>query len=273
MGHKDSEVYERRNPFENEEILKKLAHITDIAIKAGIPVEQIVHVGGIAPMIHTCIATGSARYAINWRGTRDLDFALTINNGPQRLADALEGAGVQVTNRRPSKSIPHKHAVEIELTTGKGLFPSGRILEIDVYGGDSKGRARINDRIAHPYPGKFIRDQAITHTCWGHQFTVPSLIDTLTLKMDVAKETDRPKDTIDISSLIFSAEQSGVAPGDLIKALTEAYSTHGIPHPTWTLQVAPTLRAIIDKTPNLRRFDFAPVASRGYISKIAESIK
>ncbi len=265
--------YERRGAFENEEILQNLTRITEIAQRSGIPNEQIVHVGGIAPMLHTCIATGQTRYAIKWRGTQDLDICLTVSNGPQRLADALGGSGIHVTNRRPSRSIAHKHAVEIELGTAKGLFRSGRSLEIDVYGGDAHGNARINDRVLHPYPGKFITERIITHPCWGHDLTIPNLLDTLILKMDVAKETDRSKDTIDISALLFSAEKTGLQPKELTVKLKSVYSTLGIAWPTWSRQVIPTLTRVCGEREKLVKLDFAPVASREYLEEVISLLR
>lgn len=266
--------FERKYPLQCEDVIRSVNTITEIATRAGIPVEQILHIGGIPVMLHACTSSRSSRYVINWRGTADIDIATTIIGGVQRLADALSDAGIEVLSRRPSRSIRNKYALEIGLDTAKGYFPSDRKLEIDVYSGDAKGIATLNQRHIQPYPGTVVLHTAETHHCWGHEFTVPHAIDALILKTDVLKDTIRKKDIVDVSSLFFSCENYGLLPGQVANELKLAHSaaTTKIPLPFWYSRLAPELIKVCQNQ-DLRKYDFIPVASHEYLKELVNFLK
>lgn len=260
--------------LESYEVLREVRDITEAGVSTGISPQHIVHIGGIAVVVHTCRASGQASYSINWRGTEDVDIAVTTQNGPERLSGALQARGVVVHHQGKSWSIEDKYSVETNRSSVKGAFRFDRKLEIDLYGPDNKGQVKINDRKIYGYPDVFILDQVEfgNSNCTG-ELTVPSLADTLILKLDIlANQTIRPKDLVDISSLLYSAEQYGQSAEAVVARVKCAYPARYILDNTWEKRICPGILGIIRQRNNYRKLGFVPVATDGFLDQVSAQL-
>lgn len=256
----------RRPTFDSGDLLIDLGKINSAIENSCIEREQLINVGGVTAMLHACAAEGTTMWSSNWRGTHDLDMVLTATCTLDTLISSIEGGGFSIASSRKSRSIPNKWALEIYQGTGTGAFPSGRVLEIDIYPPNSKGEATINKRVIHPFPGKFINDQVEVLMLGNNEVTVPSIPDCIIMKTDVFPGI-RDKDAIDINALIYAAELREIEANDLAKRVKNGYTSWGVVSNFWRSKVVPELKRVIK---NPYQADYAPVSSDAYRSYFHE---
>ena len=196
-------------------VLKLTQDIADQASLSGVKAQNLVFLGGIAIYLHSRKALGD-KVVNRWRGTHDIDLVVTEKGGAGKILSGIQKSHNYEYIEPLRSHFPDKQTWEIK-SQGKGyLNDKERTIDIDVYLTNSAtGYTNLNGRQIGAYPDKFISQPVETITTGAKYKTaevaVPSLLDCLIMKLDVAA-TDgklRNKDRSDILCLLMINEKQG----------------------------------------------------------------
>lgn len=274
-------VKERQPRMEWYQVLDLARDIADAAESAGIDSKNLVFVGGIAVFLHARNILGN-RAVPQWRGTVDVDVVVTERGGVGKLLANLQNSG-RYEYIDPLKShFPDKQAWRVQ-AWDRGFLPERkRLIDVDIYfPNPGPGRAAIefNARRIHPFPEPFIREQVesyvITRKGRPIEVAVPSLLDCLIMKLDVAavSEDFRDKDRMDILTLLMVAEQRGLDGVEILTTAVEA--THNSRARRFVLSdLASVTRTAVDcyQKGNFTQEQMLFFPSLGYLKQAAEVV-
>lgn len=182
----------------------------------GINPNNLVFIGGIATYLHARNTIGN-RVVNRWRGTHDVDVVILEAGGAGKIVSRLnKEAGYESVSSTDS---PHDDKKTIELVS----HPNGSLsrnesdVDIDLYSTEDNSNAvRLNNRILKAYPNPFIKQPVESRELGGVKISLPSVLDCLIMKLDVATVSDqlRKKDKNDILTLFMVAENNKKMPNN-----------------------------------------------------------
>lgn len=253
------------------------------AEQGGIEPQHLVFIGGFAAYFHLRSVLGR-QTMFKWRGTHDLDTVIFKKDGAARLIGAARqiGAFKEVTYKK--SHLPDKASSTVMTLKGRGyLSPEKRHVEVDLYILNPRtGTVQINNRHLRPHPAQFITEQVQTLPIREEdkrkglpelRVTVPSLVDTIILKLDIIQYSPgfRDKDDSDVLGLLRVAELKGVEARDVLR---EALSRIE-PMDFWikTRDELSRLIGSAQRKASLVRQEAALVPSLRYLTALNEALK
>lgn len=254
------------------------------AEQGNIKPQHLVFIGGFAAYFHLREALGR-QTMFKWRGTHDLDIVIFEKNGAAKLVGAARqiGAFEEVTYEE-SLSLPDKYSSAVMTLKGRGyLSPEKRHVEVDLYTLNPRtGTVQINNRHLRPHPAQFITEQVQMLPIREEdkrkglpelRVTVPSLVDTIILKLDIIQYSPgfRDKDASDILGLLRVAELKGVEARDVLNKTLSRVE----PMEFWVKTRDELTRLIgsAQRKASLVRQEAALVPSLRYLTALNEALK
>lgn len=182
---------------------------------AGIKPHDLIFIGGIAIYLHALRNIGS-KTATRWRGTHDIDLLVMDKGGSGKILTALRGSGKYKYVKSTVSHFTGKKTWEFQFRPKGYLEEEKNRLDLDVYGLEGQTNSIVfNKRTIKPYPHDFIAEPVrLTSISSGlnrHSVAIPSPLDCLIMKLDVACIDGklREKDKSDILTLLTISEREG----------------------------------------------------------------
>lgn len=198
--------------FEWYGVHKVALGLVEVANQTGLKPENLVFIGGMACFFHLESVFGKSE-TMSWRGTQDVDLVVFGMGNVLRFMKGIKTSTILKEAVHSSSHLPDKWSCRVKNPVGQDYLPEEkRWTDIDLYGQVRREGISLNQRTLRPE--QIIYDPPICLETGGRRVVhVPSLRDTLTLKLDVLFYSPhlRPKDQFDVLGCLAKAETKGIA--------------------------------------------------------------